>query len=196
MYTPSRAKENTPHGDTGTCCVEHVNVMLYHTYMYTLVSQKGCAVRSHVWTRIYIPLRAKEDTGQQKYVRCLIFTGHFLQKSPIIGGYFAENDMQLKSSHSSHGFSPPYSESRDTGTCCIECVVSYITHMYTPWRVKEDTPPRDTGTCCVQWMLSHICVCYHTFVYTLASKTGQFILWQRHLLRQIWKQTIFWQRDL
>jgi len=84
--------------------------------VHLLILQQGEILKSLLHSQLYMvnwvvstllrmcplaPWRAPAHCAagtSENLVKCLIFIGHFQQKSPIISGSFAENDLQLQTS--------------------------------------------------------------------------------------------------
>jgi len=74
-----------------------------HTRIYTYARARTHTHTNITLTRLKSLIRLS-STGWRRPIGYLIFIGHFLQKSPIISGSFATNDLQLKAFYES---SPP-----------------------------------------------------------------------------------------
>jgi len=58
----------------------------------------------YIFATFHTYLHIRRSYARYIYRECLIIIGHFPQKSPIISGSFAKNDLQLKTSY---GCLPP-----------------------------------------------------------------------------------------
>ena len=100
-----------------------------------------------VWSVLAV-CGVRANTGWRRRIEWLIFIGHLPQKSPIIGGSFAKNNLQLKKSYES---SPP---------CTWMCIYIYKNMFFSDIAIGLCEIKCGVRVCACKCVCVFMCVTY------------------------------------
>jgi len=145
-----------------------VSVAEYSLFYKALVQNRPTVLRSLL---IVATPYALHTTGWRRPIGCLISMGHFPQKSPMISGSFARNEMQLEASYGSSPLCTYYSSSYMAigwlwWVGSIKLYVSFAKEPYKRDAVPQKRPIILHGIIVVHiWLCSIYMTVYAAYIY-------------------------------
>ena len=118
---------------------------------------------TYVWVKSHMWMGHVTHTEWRKDLGCLIFISHFPQKSPIIRGSFAENDLQLKASYA-------FTLLCTSNVSWFLLLLSHVTRVNASWHTYE-------------WVMLHIWMGHVTHMIDLCH-TYEWVMshtWMSHV---------------
>ena len=143
------------------CICMHIHyTKIYEAFTQVCIQQRMRTAYMYMLTHmcVYRCKYTQSYTGWQRLIGCLVFIGHFPQKSPIISGSFAKHYLQLKVFY---GSSPPCANNGIVENLHIVTCTRVYTHRLICFACEEDW----YGILVCTYIHIHVYICIHTYVY-------------------------------